>query len=164
MSISDPMKAWLEANDIDIRRLVSYPKVYVEIGAEGVYEIVVEEFLLDDRDKPVMLLRTIPTRMVRYPMLSSPDEDMMLTYVESQPEAREQYEAERFLRSVLTNVTVIKPAVGDSLIFVTPHSLTIQQSDEFVHSLKPHLRGVNISVIGGFTHIIEAPKGGETHR
>jgi hypothetical protein len=158
----DPMEHWLKANGVDWDRVAGLPEIKID---EQLQTLHVEMFH-DDVDGHPTIHRpggTVYTGLREFPMAVPPDPGWWAAYQHSRPQALRRAELKqlasdlRFPDVEWSQVTVVIPADGDSLMFVTASPIDTEHADSVVKQMEGLLPGVKISVVGGFQTLMHKP-------
>jgi hypothetical protein len=151
--MSDPMAAWLQANNIDFERIPLFPEIEL-LGPE----MMIEYFWgMEDQDKPwrqpPLMRRRMATRMVRRPILVPIDNDLWEAY----QRLRTAHLADEALKTLgQAGATVLSAKGGSHLVFVCSSSMP--QDGDFIEQasriLQESLPGVGVQIMTGVDTIL----------
>lgn len=158
----DPLEHWLKANGVDWDRVVGLPEIVID---EALQTLRVEMFH-DDMDGHATIHRpgsTTYTRLHEFPLTAKPDPVFWAAYQYTRPQALRRNELKQLARDLRfpdvshAQVTVVIPADGDSLMFLTPTIVDTDHAASVVKQMEELLPGVKISVVGGFETVMHKP-------
>lgn len=157
--MSDPLLAWLQANNIDFDRIPIFPEIEL-LGPEMMIEYFWGREDESKRGRSVLMQRRIATRMVRRPILVPISNELWEVYQRE----RAAHQADEALKTLgRAGATVLSAKGGAHLVFVCSSSMPEDQGfvEQASRILQESLPGVGVQIMTGVDTILHrAPQEG----
>lgn len=151
--ITHPLAEWLDANGIDWRKTVAWPRVEVSYTNS---EIRIEEFDQDAEGQPKVYKagNTVLTKMTAYTMLVPPFPPMLADYQRT----RQHELVIQDIVKKMTGPTLIVADAASHLVFVTKDEIDRDDLEVMHDELRTMLPEVRVSIVSGIDHIVVEEK------